>query len=97
MARRAARPPGVRLLPFDHPDAVRVLSALPPDARHASVHALQGHRLYSATDGFGVILTALRGGSILLTTGLYLVYPWVVRNRTILGRLVPDLPRPPID
>ena len=74
-----------------------MLSFLPPDDRHASVHALQGHRLYSATEGFGVILAALRGGGLLLSTGLYRVYPWVVSNRTTLGRMVPDLPRPPID
>ena len=96
MARRAARPPGVRLIPFGHPVAEHALSALPADARYASVHALVGSRLYSATDAFGIILTRLRGGGALLTTGAYRVYPWVVRNRSMLGKLVPNLPRPPV-
>jgi len=70
---------------------------LPPDLRYTSVHALRDGRLYSATDGFGVILTALHGGGLLLTTGLYRIYPVVVRNRHRIGKFVPDLPRPPID
>ena len=97
MARRAARPPGVRLLPFGHPEAEHALAALPERDRYASVHALRDGRLYSATNAFGVILTGLRGGGILLNTGLYRIYPWVVRNRSRIGRFVPDLPRPPID
>jgi hypothetical protein len=87
----------VRLVPFGHPEAEAALAVLPPDLRYASVHALRDDRLYSATDGFGVILTALRGGGLLLKTGLYRIYPVVVRNRHRIGRLVPDLPRPPID
>ena len=70
---------------------------LPPDLRYESVHALRDGRLYSATDGFGVILTALRGGGLLLDTGMYRIYPLVVRNRHRIGRMVPNLPRPPID
>lgn len=97
MARRAARPPGVRLIPFGHPEAEAALAALPPADRYASVHALRDGRLYSATNGFGIILTALRGGGLLLNTGLFRIYPVVVRNRSRIGRWVPDLPRPPID
>lgn len=97
MARRAARPPGVRLVPFGHPVAEHALAALPPSDRYASVHALDGARLYSATEGFGVILSRLRGGWLLLNTGAFRIYPWVVRNRSRIGRFVPDLPRPPID
>lgn len=73
------------------------LAVLPHDLRYESVHALRDGRLYSATDGFGVILTALRGGGLLLHTGMYRIYPLVVRNRHRIGRMVPNLPRPPID
>ena len=84
-------------MPFGHHEAEAALSVLAPDLRYASVHALRDGRLYSATDGFGVTLTALRGGGLLLTTGLYRIYPVVVRNRHRIGKFVPDLPRPPID
>ncbi len=87
----------MRLLPFDHPAAAAVLASVTPDARHSSVHALDGNRLFSATEGFAVILTRLKGGRMLLATGAYRVYPWAVRHRTTLGRFVPDLPRPSID
>jgi len=96
VARRAARPPGVRLLPFDDPRGVRILSALPAESRHASVHAADARGLVSATDAFRLILTRLRGGRLLITTRAYRLYPWVVRNRTRVGRFVPDLPRPPV-
>lgn len=96
MARRTARPPGVRLLPFDDPRAVRILSVLPEHLRHASVHVADERGLASATEGFRVILTRLRGGTTLSALGLHRMYPWVVRNRSRIGPFVPDLPRPPI-
>jgi hypothetical protein len=34
---------------------------------------------------------------LLLRTGAYRVYPWVAGHRNWFGRLVPDLPRPPIN
>ena len=74
---------------------MRILAALPPDARHASVHAADSRGLVSATEAFRLILTRLRGGSVLIGTGAYRVYPWVVRHRMAIGRFVPDLPRPP--
>jgi hypothetical protein len=86
----------VRLLLFDDPRAVRILSVVPEAARHSSVHAADARGLTSATEAFRLILTRLRGGEVLLATGLYRVYPWVARNRSIVGRFVPDLPRPPI-
>jgi hypothetical protein len=75
---------------------VRILAALPPDARHGSVHAADARGLVSATEAFRLILTRLRGGGLLIGTGAYRMYPWVVRNRTGIGRFVPDLPRPPV-
>lgn len=69
---------------------------LPPEVRHASVHVADDRGLASATEAFRVILTRLRGGRALSALGLYLLYPWVVRNRSRIGRLVPNLPRPPI-
>ena len=96
MARRTAIPPGVRLLPFDDPRAVRILAVLPGELRHASVHAADSRGLASATEGFRLILTRLRGGPVLAALGLHHTYPWVVRNRPRIGRLVPDLPRPPV-
>ena len=84
------------LLPFDDPRAVRILASLPPELRHASVHAADGRGLASATEGFRVILTRLHGGRLFLATGAYRIYPWVVRNRSRIGRFVPNLPRPPI-
>lgn len=73
-----------------------MLRALPDDARHASVHAVDPRGICSATDGFRLILRHLHGGDALTALGLYRVYPWVVRNRRRIGRLVPDLPRPPV-
>lgn len=96
VARRAALPPGVVLLPFDDPRAVRMLVVVPPERRHSSVHAADGRGLASATEAFRVILTRLRGGRVLMALGAHRLYPWVAGNRTFFGRLVPDLPRPPI-
>lgn len=96
MARRTARPPGVRLLPFDDPRARRILEVLPEDLRHSSVHVADERGLASATEAFRVILSRLRGGPALAALGLYRLYPWVVRNRSRIGRFVPDLPRPPL-
>jgi hypothetical protein len=75
---------------------VRILCALQPDARHASVHAADSRGLVSATEAFRLILTRIRGGGFLIRTGAYKVYPWVVRHRTRIGRFVPNLPRPPV-
>lgn len=86
----------MRLLPFDDPRAVRILSVLPEGVRHGSVHAADGRGLVSGTDAFRLILTRLRGGRLLIRTGVYRIYPWVVQNRSRIGRLVPDLPRPPV-
>ena len=97
VARRAARPPGVILLPFDHPRAERILAVLPEEARHVSVHTADSRGLASATHAFACILRRLRGGDMLLRTGAYRVYPWVAGHRNWFGRLVPDLPRPPIN
>ena len=97
VARRAARPPGVILLPLDDPRAVRILAVLPADARHVSVHAADSRGLASATHAFACILRRLRGGGVLLHTGAYRVYPWVAGHRNWFGRLVPDLPRPPMN
>jgi len=69
---------------------------VPEDVRHESVHAADARGLASATEAFRLILTRLRGGGLLLATGLYRVYPWVARNRSHIGRFVPDLPRPPV-
>ncbi len=69
---------------------------VPEDVRHESVHAADGRGLASATQAFRLILTRLRGGGLLLATGLYRIYPWVARNRSRIGRFVPDLPRPPV-
>ncbi len=60
------------------------------------MHAADERGLASATEGFRVILTRLHGGRLFLATGAYRIYPWVVRNRSRIGRLVPNLPRPPI-
>lgn len=84
------------MLPFDDPRAVRILAVLPEELRHSSVHAADARGLISATGAFRVTLGRLRWGWILLATGTYRMYPWVVRNRSHLGRFVPDLPRPPI-
>ena len=97
MARRAARPPGVRLLPFGHPAAEAVLSSLPDDDRYSSVHALRGRELYSATHAFRVILSRMRGGNVFIRTRAYRIYPVVVRHRSMIGRFVPDMSQPPID
>lgn len=97
MARLAARPPGVRLLPFGYPAAEAVLSSLPDNDRYSSVHALRGRELYSATDAFRVILSRMRGGNVFIRTGAYRIYPFVVRHRSTIGRLVPDMSQPPID
>lgn len=86
----------MRLLPFDDPRAVRILHVLPEHLRHASVHVADYRGIASATEAFRVILGRLRGGWVLSTLGLYALYPWVVRNRSRIGRFVPDLPRPPI-
>jgi hypothetical protein len=86
----------VRLLPFDDDRAARILSVLPESARHASVHAADERGLASATEAFRLILTRLRGGRALAAMGLYRIYPWVVRNRSHIGRFVPNLPRPPV-
>jgi len=95
-ARRLAQPPGVRMLPFDDPRAVRILAALPPAARHCSVHAADRRGLASSTAAFRLICTRLRGGEILTRTGAYRVYPWVAAHRHWFGHMVPDLPRPPV-
>ena len=94
-ARRWARPPGLRCLPFDDPRAVALLSALPPGERHAAFHVVEGHRLYSATGAFMHLLRQLPGGRAACALGAYRLYPWIVRHRTRLGRLLPDTPRPP--
>ncbi len=60
------------------------------------MHAADDRGLASATEGFRVILTRLHGGRLFLATGAYRIYPWVVRNRSRIGRFVPNLPRPPI-
>ncbi len=86
----------MRLLPFDDTRGTRILAALPPEDRHASVHAADSRGLVSATEAFRLILTRVRGGGLLISTGVYRVYPWVVRHRTRIGRFVPDLPRPPV-
>ncbi|MSO44505.1 MAG: DUF393 domain-containing protein [Thermoleophilia bacterium] len=96
LARWAARPPGVAVLPFDDSRAIAVLAALPDSARHASLHALDGRRLVSATDAFRLALTRMRFGGILIGLGAHRIYPWMVRNRHWIGRLLPDLPRPPV-
>lgn len=95
MARWAARAPGLTCLPFDHPRAVAVLDVLPPDARHAAFHALDGPRLYSATAAFRELLLRMPAGRLACELGLFRSYPWIVRNRSRLGRLLPDVPRPP--
>jgi len=69
---------------------------VPEDVRHESVHAADDRGLASSTEAFRLILTRLRGGGLLLATGLYRAYPWVARNRSYIGRFVPDLPRPPV-
>jgi len=61
-----------------------------------SVHAADSRGLASATEAFRLILTRLRGGRLLLATGVHRVYPVVARNRSLIGRFVPDLPRPPV-
>lgn len=96
VARRAAVPPGVVLLPFDDPRAVRILDVIPAERRHSSVHAADARGLISATEAFRLILTRLRGGRLLIAIGAHRLYPWVAGNRNLVGRLVPDLPRPTI-
>lgn len=86
----------MRLLPFDDPRARRILEVVPEDVRHESVHAADARGLASATEAFRLILTRLQGGQVLLVTGLYRLYPWVARNRSLIGPFVPDLPRPPV-
>jgi len=84
------------LLPFDDPRAERILSVIPAGRRHSSVHAADARGVISATDAFRLILTRLRGGRVLIALGAHRAYPWVAGNRHLVGRLVPDLPRPPI-
>lgn len=84
------------LLPFDDPRAVRILEVLPPERRHSSVHAADSRGLASATEAFRLILSRLHGGWLVTGPGLHRVYPRVAGNRSLIGRLVPDLPRPPI-
>lgn len=69
---------------------------VPEQRRHTSVHAADSRGVTSATEAFRLILTRLRGGRLLLATGLYRMYPVVARNRSLIGRFVPDLPRPPV-
>lgn len=95
-ARRLALPPGVVLLPFDDPRAVRILQAVPGERRHTSVHAADSRGVISTTQAFRLILTRLRGGRLLIAMGAHRLYPWVAGNRHLVGRFVPDLPRPPI-
>lgn len=94
-ARAAAAAPGLACLPFDHPRAVMILQALPPDERHAAFHVLDGRRLYSATGAFHQLLVRLPAGRLACAVGLHHMYPWIVRNRSRLGRLLPNVPRPP--
>lgn len=96
VARRLQRPPGVYLLPFDDPRAVRILAVVPAARRHVSVHAVRDGVLHPATGAFRLICQHLYGGSVLIHTGLYRIYPVVAGNRHWFGRMVPDLPRPPI-
>lgn len=69
---------------------------VPEQLRHTSVHAADDRGVASATEAFRLILTRLRGGWVLIASGLYRVYPVVARNRSLIGRFVPDLPRPPV-
>jgi predicted DCC family thiol-disulfide oxidoreductase YuxK len=94
-ARRMARAPGLTCLPFDHPRAVAVLAVLPPDERHAAFHVLDGRRLFSATSGFRQLLLRMPMGRLACALGLYRAYPWIVRHRSRVGRMLPDMPRPP--
>ena len=95
LARGMARAPGLTCIPFDDPLAVRVLAVLPPDERHAAFHVLDGRRLYSATAGFRQLLLRMPAGWLACAMGAHRMYPWIVRHRTRLGRLLPDVPRPP--
>ena len=94
-ARRAARAPGLACIPFDDPRAVAILQVLPDDERHAAFHVLDGHRLYSATAAFHQLLRRMPAGGLACALGLHRMYPWIVRHRTRLGRMLPDMPRPP--
>lgn len=75
---------------------MRILEVVPEVVRHASVHAADARGLASATEALRLILTRLRGGRLLLAIELYRIYPVVARNRSLIGRFVPDLPRPPV-
>jgi predicted DCC family thiol-disulfide oxidoreductase YuxK len=77
--------------PFGNPIAEERLAIVPEERRYESFHAATADGIVSGTDAARRTLEALPLGRIATLFGLHNTYPLIVRSRSLLGRLVPDV------
>ena len=87
------------VLPFDHPDAERLLERIPEHDRTASWQLLlaDGSRASKGrgvVDLLGELQRAPRLAQVLKQFPLDALYAFIARHRRYLGRIVPDGPAP---
>jgi predicted DCC family thiol-disulfide oxidoreductase YuxK len=77
--------------PFGNPISEERLTLVSEDTRYESFHAATSEEIFSGTDAARVTLDALPLGRLATLFGLHNAYPLLVRSRSLLGRLVPDV------